>query len=94
MASQLPTAVEEVPMHIHGSQMNSSAINPYASADRAAASARAADVRKRLMKTAATDGIDDPEQTLMIGKWLGGAQGRTDEDTEYHTSAGKDSDFD
>jgi hypothetical protein len=88
----------EVPMHIHGSQMNSSAINPYVAADRAAAAQRAADVRKKLINTGAAEGVDDPEETLMVGKWLGAAQGQSDlqsdQDTEYHTtSAGKDSDF-
>lgn len=81
-------------MHIHGSQMNSSAINLYAAADRAAAAQRAADVRKKLMKTGAAEGVEDTEETLMVGKWLGAAQGQSDQDTEYHTTvAGKDSDF-
>lgn len=81
-------------MHIHGSQMNSSAINPYVAADRAAAAQRAADVRKKLINTGAAEGVDDPEETLMVAKWLRAAQGQSDQDTEYHTtSAGKDSDF-
>ena len=82
-------------MHIHSSQMNSSAINPYASADKAAASARAADVRKKLMKATAADGVDGPEEALMVDRWLGQSPGHSDQDTEYHSSTtGRISDFD
>ena len=60
-------------MRIHANSMNINAADPYsaAQAERAAAARRSADVRKKLLKTAA--GIDasaSPEETLLIGQWL------------------------
>jgi hypothetical protein len=61
-------ASQEVTMHIHASQMN---INPYsAAAEKAVAAQRAADVRKKLMKSAQQiEGEVTPEAGLMIDRW-------------------------
>jgi len=82
-------------MHIHGNSMNMNAANSYsvAGAEKAAVAERAAAVRKKLLKGAASvDEVASPEESLMIGKWLSGSQ--SESDGEYHTSSsGKDSDF-
>jgi hypothetical protein len=64
-------ASQEVTMHIHASQMNINAINPYsAAAEKAVAAQRAADVRKKLMKSAQEiEGELTPEVGLMIDHW-------------------------
>jgi hypothetical protein len=88
-------------MHVHGNQMNLSAINPYsAAAEKAAAAQRAADARKKLMKGAAdiegttNTGKSGADETFMVERWMGSPQGHAHDDVEYHTSvAGKDSDF-
>jgi hypothetical protein len=68
---------QEAPMHIHGSQMNLNAINPYsAAAEKAAAAQRAADVRNKLLKSASDlEGAAGPDETLMLGHWLNSSQG-------------------
>ena len=59
-------------MHIHATQMNINAINPYsAAADRAVAAQRAADLRKKLLKNVANlEASSSPEEARMIGQWL------------------------
>ncbi len=84
-------------MHIHGNHMNVNAANLYSvgNGEKAAAVERAAAVRKRLLKGAASiGGTESPEETLMIGKWLDSGQGETGSDDEYHAAdSGRDSDF-
>ncbi len=83
-------------MHIHGNQMNLNAVNPYsAAAENAAAAQRAANVRKKLMKSASDiEGVSSPEEAFMLGHWMDSTQSPPQNDAEYHTStAGKDSDF-
>jgi len=83
-------------MHIHGNQMNLNAVNPYcAAAEKAAAAQRAADVRKKLMKSASDiEGIASPDEAFMVGHWIDPRQSQPQTDVEYHTAAaGKDSDF-
>jgi hypothetical protein len=64
-------------MHTHGSQMNLNSINPYAdAAEKAVAAQRAADLRRKLMKSATeiagdSGGPSSPEETVMIGQWMG-----------------------
>jgi hypothetical protein len=84
-------------MHIHGNSMNVNAANLYSAAqgERAAAAQRAAEVRKKLLKSAA--GIESgssPEETLLIGHWLDSRHSQTQSDDQYHASvSGKDPDF-
>lgn len=83
-------------MHIHGNQMILNAVNPYsAAAEKAAAAQRAADVRKKLVKSAVDiEGAANPDEAFMLGHWMNSTQGRPQDDVEYHTTlAGKDSDF-
>jgi len=83
-------------MHIHANQMNLDAVNPYsAAAEKAAAVQRAADVRKKLMKSASDiEGISSPDEAFMVGQWMDSTQSQAQADVEYHTTtAGKDSDF-
>jgi hypothetical protein len=83
-------------MHIHANQMNLDAVNPYsAAAEKAAAVQRAADVRKKLMKSASDiEGISSPDEAFMVGQWMDSTQSQAPADVEYHTTtAGKDSDF-
>ena len=84
-------------MHIHGNSMNLNAANFYSvgNAEKSAAARRVADVRKRLLKNAASgDGAASLEETLMIGQWLEGRNSQSESDAEYHTAAaGRDSDF-
>lgn len=83
-------------MHIHGNQMNLNAVNPYsAAAEKAAGAQRAADVRKKLMRSAGeVQGASSPEEALMAGQWMNPRQIPAQSDIEYHTAAvGRDSDF-
>jgi hypothetical protein len=84
-------------MHIHGNSMNVNAANLYSAAkgERAEAPKRAADVRKKLLKSAAgMEGASSPEEALLIGHWLDGRHSQVLSEDEYHTSAsGKDPDF-
>jgi hypothetical protein len=69
-------------MHIHRSQMNPEARNPYsAAAEKALAAQRAAAVRKRLTKSAREiDSASTPEEAFMIGRWM---------DSRYSQGQGK-----
>jgi hypothetical protein len=82
-------------MRIHGNQTNLSTINPYsAAAEKATAAQRAADGRKKLVKSSnGTESIPGNEEALMVGKWMG-MRTEAQADLEYHTAAaGRDSDF-
>jgi hypothetical protein len=81
-------------MHIHGNHMNPGITNPYAAAaaEKAAALERAAEVRKKLLKSAAeADGNAIPEEDLMIGRWMG--QQNLQGDGFYHPKSGNELDF-
>jgi len=59
-------------MRTHGNQINLNSINPYsAAAEKATAAQRAADVRKKLAKTASgVEASASAEEALMVGKWI------------------------
>ena len=83
-------------MHIHANPTNLNAVNPYsAAADKVAATQRAADVRKKLTKSASDiEGTPSPDEAYMVGHWMDTRQSAPHDGVEYHTSAaGKDSDF-
>ena len=84
-------------MHIHASQMNMNAASLYsaAGAEKAAASQRAADVRRKLMKSASDiEGVSSPDEAFMVGRWMNPTQSQAKGGVEYRTAtAGKDSDF-
>jgi hypothetical protein len=77
--------------------MSVNALNPYSAvqSERATAARRAAEVRKRLLQSAA--GAEDeasPEETLLIGQWLESRPNQTLSEDQYHTGVpGKDPDF-
>lgn len=83
-------------MHIHGNMMNVQGANFYAAGlqDRAAAAARTAEVRKRLLKSAQSlEGETTPEETL-VGQWLDAQRGQGSDEDEYRGAAsGRDPDF-
>jgi hypothetical protein len=82
-------------MHIHGSQMNPNAVNPFsAAAEKAVAAQRAADVRKKLMKSATDiEGVSSPEEAFMVGQWMDSRHSQVQSQDQYHASAaGKDPD--
>ena len=81
-------------MHIHASQMDPNAASLYsaASAEKAAATQRAADVRRKLMKSASDiEGVAGPEEAFMIGQWMDARHSQVLTGDEYHASVtGKD----
>jgi hypothetical protein len=84
-------------MHIHGNSMNMQPINLYTAAEIAttAAAKRAAEVRKRLLKSAQSVASDpDTDATLLIGQWLDSRHSQVLPPDEYHIAAsGKDPEF-
>lgn len=84
-------------MHIHGNSMAVNAASFYSASEneRTAATQRAAEVRKKLLKGAAeTDGSATPEETLMIGQWMDSRHSQVQSEDQYRTAAsGKDLDF-
>jgi hypothetical protein len=83
-------------MHIHPSAIGLHAINTSAAGnERAAATQRAFEVRKRLLKAAQTTAATPtPEENLLIGQWLDGRHSQVLPGDEYHSaSQGEDSDF-
>lgn len=83
-------------MHIHPAAIGQHPINISAAGnDRAAAAQRAAEVRKRLLKSAQSIESDtDPDATLLIGQWLDSRHSQVLPQDEYHdASSGKDPDF-
>jgi len=84
-------------MHIHGNGMNVNAANLYSAAqgERAAAAERAAEVRKKLLKSASgLDAAASPEETLLISQWMDGRHSQVLSGDAYHAAAsGKDPDF-
>jgi hypothetical protein len=88
---------EEGAMHIHANQMNMNSASLYsaAGAENAAAAQRAADVRRKLMKSASDiEGVASPDEAFMIGQWTDSRHSQVQSDDQYHASAsGKDPDF-
>ncbi|MGA3133207.1 MAG: hypothetical protein ABSD59_20600 [Terracidiphilus sp.] len=83
-------------MHVHPAAVSLHSINTYAMAnERAATAQRAAEVRKRLLKSAQSiETESDPDATLLIGQWLDSRHSQVLPDDEYRTAAeGKDQDF-
>jgi hypothetical protein len=90
-------SLKERAMHIHASNMNMNSASLYsaAAAEKAAAAQRAADVRKKLMKSASDiEGVSSPDEAYMIGQWMDSRHSQVLGEDEYHTVAsGKDPDF-
>jgi hypothetical protein len=83
-------------MHIHGHLMNLQVTGTsFAAAENAAARQRAADVRRKLLKSAqSVEGELSPEAGLMVGQWLDSRHSQVLSEDQYHPSAeGKDPDF-
>jgi hypothetical protein len=83
-------------MHIHGNQLNVNAVNPFsAAAEHAAAAQSAADIRKKLIKSASEiEGAATPEESLLIGQWMDSRHSQVQSEEQYHASAsGKDPEF-
>jgi hypothetical protein len=82
-------------MHIHGNSFNLQAASLSAGQELKAAQARrAADVRKKLLKsTAGLEGVTDPEESLLMNQWLNARPGNLEQDDEYHSSLGRESTF-
>jgi hypothetical protein len=76
--------------------MNMNPVNPYsAAAEKAIAAQRAADVRKKLVRSAAgIEGASGPEGDLMIRQWMNADQMRAQsEGSSLVAVSGRDSDF-
>ncbi len=83
-------------MHIHPAAVGLHSINTYAAGNvRSAAAQRAAEVRKRLLKsTQSIESGADSAATLLVGQWLDSRHSQVLPQDEYHsTAAGKDPDF-
>ncbi len=60
-------------MHIHGNSMAVNSANFYSAGqgEKAAAAQRAAELRRKLLKSAAeAEGAASPEESLLIGQWM------------------------
>jgi hypothetical protein len=83
-------------MHIHPVAVGLDPINTSAAgSERASEAQRAAEVRKRLLKSAQSiESGTDPGATLLIGQWLDSRHSQVLPQDEYQTAAsGKDPDF-
>ncbi len=83
-------------MHIHPVAVGLHPIHTSAAgSERAAQAQRAAEVRKRLLKSAQSiESGTDPGTTLLIGQWLDSRHSQVLSSDEYHTAAsGKDPDL-
>lgn len=83
-------------MHIHPAALGLHTINTYAMANERAANAqRAAETRKRLLRSAQVLEADaDPDATLLIGQWLDSRHSQVLPGDEYHAAAeGSEPDF-
>jgi hypothetical protein len=84
-------------MHIHGNSMAVNAANFYSATqeERAAATQRAASVRKKLIRSASEiEGAASPEETLMIGQWMDTRHNHVQSEEQYPNSvSGKDPDL-
>ncbi|MDR3753988.1 MAG: hypothetical protein P4K93_10300 [Terracidiphilus sp.] len=84
-------------MHVHPAAVGLHSINTYGLANERAANARAAEVRKKLLKAGQSDDLDvsaDPDATLLIGQWLDSRHSQLLLGDEYHAATeGKDPDL-
>ena len=85
-------------MHIHSAAMGLQPTSIYvAGNERAAAAQRAAEVRKRLLKSAQKvdeEAAADPDATLLIGQWLDSRHSQVLPGDQYHAAAeGEDPDL-
>ena len=84
-------------MHIHGNSMIVNAANFYGAAqgERAAAAQRAAEVRKRLLKSGSEiEGAATPEESLLIGQWMDSRHSQVESPEQYSNClSGKDPEF-
>jgi hypothetical protein len=85
-------------MHIHPAAIGLQPISSYAAGnERAAAAERAAEIRKRLFKSAQSgedEATTDPDANLLIGQWLDSRHSQVLPGDEYHVAAqGKDPDL-
>jgi hypothetical protein len=84
-------------MHIHGNPLSVNAANFYSAIqeEKTAAAQRAANVRKKLIKSASElEGAATPEETLLIGQWMNSRHSQVQNEEQYNNSAsGKDPDF-
>ncbi len=83
-------------MHIHGNSMSvQSAGLSSAQGERAAAAQRAAEVRRRLLKSAqSVESGADPDATFLIGQWLDSRHSQVlPQDENRAATAGKDPNF-
>jgi len=74
-------------MRIHSNHMTPGVTNPYvvAAAEKAAASERAAKVRKKLLKSAALANVYTiPDEDLMIGRWMDQRNSPTREEDGFY----------
>ncbi len=85
-------------MHVHPAAIGQHPLSAYAAGnERAMAAQRAAEVRKRLLKSA--QGIDeeaasDPDTVLLIGQWLDSRHSQVLPADEYQAAeSGNDPDF-
>jgi hypothetical protein len=84
-------------MHIHGNSFSVNAANFYSvgNGERTAAAQRAAQVRKKLLKSAQNvEGEASSDEARLIGQWLDARHSQAQSDAEYETAAsGRDPDF-
>jgi hypothetical protein len=84
-------------MHIHGNSMSINAANFYSATqeERAAATQRAASVRKKLRRSASEiEGAASPEETLMISQWMDSRHSQEQSEEQYaYNVSGKDPDL-
>lgn len=81
----MPADTRGCAMHVHGSAMqgNPASLHPAAAAEKAAASQRSADVRKKLMNSgAALDEELNPDAGLMVQSW-------TQKDSQHQEGQGR-----
>jgi hypothetical protein len=81
-------------MHIHSTQLNIDAVGSYSTAQesRATAAREAAEVRRKLLKSASgVEGSASPEETVLIGQWMDSRHSQVLNEDQYHAAAsGKD----
>ncbi len=84
-------------MHIHGNSMAVNAANFYSATqeERAAAAQRAANVRKKLIRSASEiEGAASPEETLLIGQWMDSRHSQVESgEQDFDNVSGKVPDF-
>jgi hypothetical protein len=76
-------------MHIHGNQLSLNTINPYsAAAEKALAAQRAAEVRKKLLKSAdSIEAASNSDVAPLLGLWMDAGHGSAHGEFDYETGA-------